>query len=92
MALWLGEFLGTRAVGQRIVRDSHRRAAEVERLITNRRADMKRLWDFWVQNNYRLLRVFEDGSIEPAPTLDVASSPGEMNFLAVTNETPVDSI
>jgi FkbM family methyltransferase len=56
---------------------------QISRLVENRRSNMQKLREFWVEREYLLLRALDDGTIRSTTTLDEPDSPGEMNFLAV---------
>jgi FkbM family methyltransferase len=59
---------------------------QISCLVENRRSNMQRLREFWVEREYLLFRCMDDGTIRPSTTLDEPDSPGEMNFLAVSKE------
>lgn len=61
-------------------------AAELQRLIDGRRANMEDLRRFWSERGYKLFHCEKDGSLEAVDTLDpgphAEANRGEMNFLA----------
>ena len=56
---------------------------QISCLVENRRANMVKLHQFWMEREYLLFRALEDGTVRLTTTLDEPDSPGEMNFLAI---------